>query len=80
MRAGGHFFFDVLCVFFVKGQMVKFKPDEESVKKDATAAANSRGALVQEDIRVGDRTMGYKTTLGKGKCAAKGQSVSARRF
>ena len=51
---------------YERGSQVEFSADEASVKRTADLHDNRLPALLLEDARVGDRSMGYKTTLGKG--------------
>ena len=43
-----------------------YSPDKESMKVAVSESDNSIAALNQEDIRLGDRSMGFKTATGKG--------------
>ena len=43
-----------------------YSPDKASMKLAVSESDNSISALNQEDIRLGDRSMGFKTATGKG--------------
>lgn len=51
---------------YERGSQVEFSADDASVKRTVDLQANRLPALLLEDARLGDRSLGYKTTLGKG--------------
>lgn len=56
---------------YTPGGVVNFTPDKASLAQPTAKSANLAPSLLAEDIRVGDRDFGYKTTLGKGEQGGK---------